>query len=232
MEHQQSVRGRRRALRRLLVRALAVSALLHVALFLLWRVEPAPSPGGTRASAGATPSPAPPPEDALQAVEVARPAAEAREETDRPVVEARLPEAEDPPVREAVPSVADRMALERVPGEYGDPRLALAGGGEEGVTASEQGSGRAGEPGRISPPVPRSLLPHWDPPGEVRGTRVTVHVEVGRDGRPTGEVRLDPPTESQEFNLRLRETLTSLRYRPGRRAGEPVVAWAEITFVF
>ena len=54
-------------------------------------------------------------------------------------------------------------------------------------------------------------------------------MEVGRDGRPTGRVRLEPATESEEFNRRLRETLTSLRYSPGTRAGEPVVAWV---FVF
>ncbi|MFB6368305.1 MAG: energy transducer TonB, partial [Gemmatimonadota bacterium] len=109
-------------------------------------------------------------------------------------------------------------------------RTVLSGGG--GSAAGEEGSGSPGEPGRISPPVPRSLLPRWDPPPSVRGTRVTVHVEVGRDGRPTGRVRLEPPTGNESFDRRLREALTSIRYRPARRAGEPVVAWAEITFVF
>lgn len=227
-QHQQSVRRRRRGFRRLLVRALAVSVLLHAALLLLWRVGPAPPPG-TGDSAGASPSPSPPPDAAMQVMEVA-PAAAEPEESGQPVA-ARLPEAEPPAVRNPVPAPT-AMSLERVSGgAAGSPRLALATGGQA-TAATGEGAGRPGEPGRISPPVPRSLLPQWDPPPEVRGSRVTVTVEVGRDGRPTGQVRLEPPTESEEFNRRLRETLTSLRYRPGTRAGQPVVAWAEITFVF
>lgn len=227
-EHQQTVRGRRRGYRRLLARALAASALLHAALFALWRVQPLPPPG-TGAPAGEAPSPAPPPEDALRVTRIA-PAADAGEEPSRPAA-ARLPEAREPTVHEPTSSPSEALSLERVRPASGAPRLALSTG--EGSPAQGSGpAGSAGEPGRISPPVPRSLLPQWNPPEGVRGTRVTVRVEVGRDGRPTGRVRLEPPTSSEEFNRRLRETLTSLRYRPARRAGEPVVAWAEITFVF
>lgn len=227
-QHQKSVRRRRRGFRRLLVRALAVSVLLHAALLLLWRVEPAPPPGAGGAP-GAASSPSRLPDEAMRVMEVARPAAESEEETGRPVV-ARLPEAA-PVVRDPVPA-PNAMSTERVSARpAGSPRLALATG-SGGGSNSRQGSGSPGEPGRISPPVPRSLLPQWDPPPEVRGSRVTVHVEVGRDGRPTGEIRLEPPTESEEFNRKLRKTLTSLRYRPGTRSGQPVVAWAEITFVF
>ena len=231
-EHQQPVRSRRRGFRRLLVRALAISVLLHVSVLFLWRVGPPPPPG-TDAASGAAPSPAPPPDDAMRAVKIAPPAAESQEseeESGRPVA-ARLPEPETPTVREpAHPSAA--LSLERVTAApSGSKRLALAPGGE-GASSGGEGTGSPGDPGRISPPVPRSLLPQWDPPSGVRGTRVTVRVEVGRDGRPTGQVRLEPPTGNEDFNRRLRETLTSLRYSPGTRAGEPVVAWAEITFVF
>ncbi|MDP2498172.1 MAG: energy transducer TonB [Candidatus Palauibacterales bacterium] len=228
-DHQQPVRSRRRGFRRLLVRALAVSVLLHVAVLLLWRVEPPPPPG-TTAAAGAAPSPSPPPDEAMRAVEIARPAAETDDEEGRPVA-VRLPEREPPTVSEPL-SDRPSLALERVSAAAaGSRRLAMAAGGE-GASSGGEGTGSPGEPGRISPPVPRSLLPQWDPPPEVRGTRVTVRVEVGRDGRPTGQVRLEPPTDDEDFNRRLRETLTSLRYSPGTRAGEPVVAWAEITFVF
>lgn len=228
-EHQQSVRGRRRGFRRLLLRALALSVLLHAALLFLWRVGPAPPPG-TGGSPGAAPSTSPPADEAMRVTEIAPPAAESEEDGGRPVA-ARLPETETPVVRDPVPAPT-AMSLERISSRAGGAaRLALATGGE-GASASGEGSGSPGEPGRISPPVPRSLLPQWDPPPDVRGTRVTVMVEVGRDGRPTGQVRLEPPTGSEEFNRKLRETLTSLRYRPGTRAGQPVVAWAEITFVF
>ena len=228
-EHQQPVRSRRRGFRRLLVRALAVSVLLHAAVLLLWRVQPRP-PHGTGASAGAAPSPSPPPDEAMRAVEIVRPAAETDDEEGRPVA-VRLPETDPPTVSDPL---YDRptLVLERVAAAAaGSRRLTLAAGGEGAPSGGEE-TGSPGEPGRISPPVPRFLLPQWDPPPEVRGTRVTVRVEVGRDGRPTGQVRLEPPTENEDFNRRLRETLTSLRYSPGTRAGEPVVAWAEITFVF
>lgn len=221
--HRQRVRRRRRSFRRLLLRALAVSALLHGALLALWRAPPPPTPGSPAGEAA--PSPAPPPAEALRAVDVRVRRAEAGEEAGRPVA-ARLPEAGRAPAAEPA---ANGLSLEPVPAS-GAPRLALAG---EGPPASGRGSsGPEGDPSVVSPPVPRSLLPQWSPPEEVRGERVTVHVEVGPDGRPTGHVRLEPPTESERFNRRLREALTSIRYRPGTRAGSPVTAWAEITFVF
>lgn len=228
-EHRQPVRERRRGFRRLLSRALLVSALLHGALLLAWRAGPPPPPGsaadGSEASAPSA-SP-PPPERALRAVEIARPAS--GDEEGEPAA-ARL-SGSAPEVRQPVEPAAGRLALETVrasavPGASLD--VAARGDGP----SDAEGDRSPGEPGRISPPVPRSILPEWDPPGEVRGSRVTVRVEVGRDGRPTGRVRLDPPTGSEEFDRRLREVLTSLRYRPARRAGEPIEAWAEVTFVF
>ncbi len=230
-EHQQSVRNRRRGFRRLLARALAVSVLLHAAVLILWPVEPPPPPE-TGDPAGTASTPVPPPDEALRAVQVdiARPAVDPGGREGPPAA-SRLPDTEASAVREPVSSQA-ALSLERVTaGAAGSTRLALTTGGE-GASSGGQRAAGSGEPGRISPPVPRSLLPRWDPPPEIRGTRVTVRVEVGRDGRPTGQVRLEPPTENGDFNRRLRETLTSLRYRPGTRAGEPVKAWAEITFVF
>lgn len=224
--HQQPVRRRRRGYRRVLARALVLSALLHAALFALWRAAP-PPPAGTGADADGAPAPAPPPETVTRVVRV-RAAAEDGAEAGRPV--ARLPEAAPPTVREPSTEASGRLTLRPVRAS-GAPRAVLSGEGGSS-SAGERGTGSPGEPGRISPPVPRSLLPQWDPPDSVRGTRVTVHVEVGRDGRPTGQVRLEPPTGNEAFDRRLRDALTSIRYRPARRGGEPVVAWAEITFVF
>lgn len=222
--HRETVRRRRRELRRRLAWALAVSVLLHGAVLALWRISPGPAPGAGEDAAA--PPPAALPTDALRAVSVRSPRrADAGEEVGRPTSK-RLPEVRRPAARAPSPG---GLSLEPVAASRG-PRLALSGAGGRGA-----GDGRAappGDPSEISPPVPRSLLPQWSPPEEVRGSRVTVHVEVGSDGRPTGHVRLEPPTESESFNQRLRDALTSIRYRPATRAGAPVTAWAEITFVF
>jgi hypothetical protein len=62
--------------------------------------------------------------------------------------------------------------------------------------------------------------------------RVTARVLVSAEGQPLGEVQLVPPTPDQAFNRRLVEKVLQMQYIPGRRDGEPVEAWAEITFVF
>lgn len=62
--------------------------------------------------------------------------------------------------------------------------------------------------------------------------RVTVHVHVDAKGRPSGEVRLDPPTPDSAFNRRLVDKIRRMEYEPARRNGEPVAGWAQITFVF
>lgn len=124
------------------------------------------------------------------------------------------------------------------------PRLALApagGPGGEGTREARPGmagrdpaAGRDGSAGggSATPAVPRTLLPEWSPPNSVRGSRVTVRVEVDADGRPTGRVELLPPTPSESFNRTLRQRMTSVRYLPQRHGGEPVKGWAEITYVF
>lgn len=104
-------------------------------------------------------------------------------------------------------------------------------GGASG-SGSTPGSGLGGTGSRTTSPVPRSIVPEWDPPGDVRGMRVTARVLVSAEGRPLGEVQLVPPTPDEAFNRRLVEKVLQMAYIPGRRDGEPVEAWAEITFVF
>jgi TonB family protein len=94
------------------------------------------------------------------------------------------------------------------------------------------GPGLGGTGPRTTSPVPRSLIPEWDPPAEVRGTRVTARVRVSADGRPVGDVQLLPPTPNREFNRALVEKVLRMEYIPAQRNGRPVEAWAEITFVF
>ena len=104
--------------------------------------------------------------------------------------------------------------------------------------ADASGSGSARRPGlggvgaRTTSPVPRSLVPEWNPPDEVRGTRVTARVRVDANGKPVGEVELLSPTPNREFNRALVEKVLRMEYIPAQRDGRPVEAWAEITFVF
>lgn len=225
-----SAPSRRRRFRRILGWSLLASLLLHGALLLLWR---APGPGGAGEAASAVPRPPRPREEwsGIRAVTVRRaPAAEAARRSEAEVRRsAVLPE---PRVR---PARHSRLALETVrPGAAAVPRVGEGAASPEGTgEPGSRGSGGSGGPaGGASPPVPRTLVPEWDPPGEVRGTRVTVRVEVDVRGDPTGEVVLDPPTPSESFNRRLRRRMASLEFLPARRDGQPVRGWAEITFVF
>lgn len=104
--------------------------------------------------------------------------------------------------------------------------------GSSSGTGDEPGRGLGGTGSRTTSPVPRSLVPEWDPPARVRGMRVTARVLVNAEGEPVGEVQLSPPTPDRAFNRRLAEKVLQMRYVPGRRDGRPVEAWAEITFVF
>ncbi len=108
---------------------------------------------------------------------------------------------------------------------------AAAGPGPAFAAAAGDGSGADGE-GGIVPPVPRSILPHWDPPPSVRGMEVTVRVFVDADGRPTGMVQLVPPTPDREFNREIEDHVRRMAYRPALDHGVPVAAWAEIVFIF
>ena len=74
-------------------------------------------------------------------------------------------------------------------------------------------------------------MPHWDPPGSVRGMEVTVRVFVDATGRP-GLVELDPPTPDEGFNRDIMRQVRAWEYRPALRDGTPVDGWAEITFIF
>ncbi len=62
--------------------------------------------------------------------------------------------------------------------------------------------------------------------------RVTARVLVDAEGKPIGDVQLDPPTPDRDFNRRLVDKVLQMEYIPASRDGEPVEAWAEITFVF
>lgn len=195
--------------------SLLISAVLHAAAFFAWRSDPS----------GARAGPAEASEavrtltfgGALQAVSfsLARPfeipaPPEPADLTDDPLID--------------LPEIGG--ALTPTLGTPG-PRSADASG-----SGPARGPRLGGTGARTTSPVPRSLIPEWNPPDEVRGTRVTARVRVDVDGNPVGEVQLLPPTSNREFNRALVEKVLGMEYIPAQRDGRPVEAWAEITFVF
>lgn len=202
--------------RRCLAVGLLVSVALHVAVALSWRAGPGPGTAGEGAEA---PSATPRTSWSSGAVQAVALEADPREvevpPPPRPVI-AASPDVSAPRMDEG----ADFASVELTPRSAGSP-----GGGRDGAEA--QPGGGAGRP-----PVPRSVLPEWDPPDEVRGTEVVVRVHVDSAGRPTGPVELDPPTGHEGFDRRLREKVRAMEFAPARSGGRPVAGWAELTFVF
>ncbi|MDX1577598.1 MAG: energy transducer TonB [Gemmatimonadota bacterium] len=153
-------------------------------------------------------------------------------------VRVRLPERREiPPPPEPIPSI-DVPEV-----EVRDLEVEVVGSDELPVAHAAALPGLGGGPGRgdggdagtgndYLAPVPRSILPHWDPPQAVRGMEVTVRVFVDEGGRPSGLVELHPPTPDESFNREIRERIRGMEYRPALRSGVPVAGWAEITFIF
>lgn len=214
MTPSRSRRTRRdRGFRRRLAAGLLASVFLHLLLALTWR---GPVLGPPDRSAAASPAAAGRPSvgGALRAVTL-RPSDAAR----LPSRPDRIEPAEEPDVR--FPRVAESVLPS---GELERP--------SEGAGAPGGGSGRSG-PAVDRPPVPRSVMPEWDPPASVRGRAVTVRVHVDSTGSPTGLVELVPRTTDEAFNRRLVRKIRAMSFSPARdRRGRPVAAWAELTFEF
>lgn len=192
------------------------SALLHAFLLLLW-VRPAPEfesaarpgvdPDLTAGGGG------------LMAVRVSMPRRIEIPPPPRPVLAVDMPEIQ---VREAEIDVASELLPVGAPAP--SPGLGA------GFGAGEEGAGGGEGDGYVSP-VPRSVVPHWDPPSAVRGMEVTVRVFVDATGRPS-LVELDPPTPDEDFNRDIMRQVRAWEYRPALRHGTPVDGWAEIVFIF
>lgn len=215
----------RRRFRRPLAWGLVLSVGLHLAAVLALPAPAAPGPGSETADRRGEPGRA------------ARGTRLLSVRSRRPVSVPSPP----PPIREPEADVAVRLPETEVdPPSLSRPRPARSRADGAGTAAGEP-TGRpvaAGDGGGapagdgFMPPAPRSVAPEWDPPGEVRGQRVTLRIHVDARGRPTGPVELHPPTSDASFNRRLIRKARRLRFRPARRGGRPVAAWAELTFVF
>ncbi len=196
---------------------MTASFIVHVLIFLLWRgVVPLPAEPlqGPRSPSLVTGG------GALQATNARLPTVREIPPPARPVLAIETPEVEIRELQVSLPG--PDLAPAPTPG-----RLPGVGGGEgEGDGGSGTGSGD------FVSPMPRSVLPHWDPPSSVRGLEVTVRVHVDASGIPTGEVELDPPTPDRKFNEEIEDRVRRMEYRPASRNGAPVDGWAEITFIF
>lgn len=196
---------------------MGASLLLHVLLFLLWRgqmpilQEQIPGERAFTPVGGG---------GALQAVNASLPVAREIPPPARPVLAIETPEVE---VREVEVSLA---GLELSPAASPGRLPGIGGGSGEG-----DGGDGSGDEDFVSP-MPRSVLPHWDPPRSVKGMEVTVRIHVDASGRPTGEVVLVPPTPDRGFNREIEDRVRRMEYRPASRNGQPVDGWAEITFIF
>lgn len=209
--------------RRVVTAGLLLSLLAHALLFLLWRGA-SPVPGAL--SAGRAPAAGSRPGAGAEALRAVRLRASEPTRIPSPPPPVRPVEAE---VREIAPSAEAPLAAAELEAHVASP----PGTGDAPPGAGTRSGQGAGEAGRgLSPPVPRSVLPEWDPPPEVRGRSVTVRVRVDARGRPSGPVELDPPTPDDAFNRRLARKVRSMEFRPARLDGRPVAAWAELTFVF
>lgn len=195
--------------------SLLISAVLHAAAFFMWRSGPSGARAGPAEASEAVQTLTF--GGALQAVSFSL---------------ARPFEIPAPPERA---DLTDEPLIDLL--EIGGaltPTLGTPGLGSADASGSgpARGPGLGGTGARTTSPVPRSLIPEWNPPDEVRGTRVTARVRVDADGHPVGEVQLLTPTPNREFNRALVEKVLRMEYIPAQRDGRPVEAWAEITFVF
>lgn len=150
---------------------------------------------------------------------------------------------EVPPPPEAVPDLDEpEFEISEPPEDRFSPMRDLAsatsfpGNSRRVGIARATGRGDAGADAeglyRVTAPEPRSIIPEWNPPREVKGMQVMVRVLVDERGAPLGDVELRPPTPNRGFNDRLREKVLNMDYKPARRQGRAISGWAEMTFIF
>jgi TonB family protein len=196
---------------------MVVSLIFHVLIFVLWRGDLPLLPEQTE---GARPRSLAAGGGALQAVTAVLPAVREIPPPPKPVMAIETPEIEVRDVQASLPG------LDLTPAAHVASFPGVGGGTGEG----DGGDGDGSED--FVSPMPRSILPHWDPPNSVRGMEVTVRIHVDAEGKPTGEVQLEPPTPDRGFNREIEERVRRMEYRPASRNGLPVAGWAEITFIF
>lgn len=206
--------------------SLLLSVCAHVTVFFLWRTELLPLLDTVAAGEREGDALAAPGGGVMQAIAVAPP---------REIV--IPPPPEDVPVLNA-PEVEVRTPTEpQLQARFANLRSGAAFPGPQTGPGRPDGVGRgdggADEEGRqrITAPEPRVIVPEWDPPDEVKGTRIQIRVLVSAEGRAL-DVELRPQTPNSRFNRRLIDTYMSAEYKPAVRMGRAVSAHTEITLIF
>lgn len=213
---------RRAQERRVWSRALLVSVVLHVLVFLLL-ANSEHEPLNDQGASGAEQRDEEPLDGGLQAVAIG----EAPERVTVPDgVPVPVPELREPPELEPEPRVETAEFADGFEGLRDRPgdELGEAEAGAEGDGAGDGGSGEGGLQ-RTVPPSPRGLIvPPSNP--ELDGADVRVRVFVTEQGEVVPDsTLLIPPTDDEGFNARLKEEAASWRFEPATREGDPVAEW-------
>lgn len=114
----------------------------------------------------------------------------------------------------------------------GSPGEGRSGPGLPGAEGAGDGGNDAEGRDRRTLPTPRSIIPRWNAPRELKGQRVTFRVHVDATGEPTGEIEIRPRIADSGFEKQLRKDLLAMDFLPGRQDGRPVADWVELTLTF
>lgn len=211
------VEERRRTERRIWQAGLALSALVHLLILVLWRTSvPLPSPfaaagpraGDHRAAGGS-----------MQALQLRIPPPTPIVPPPVPLPSLTLPEVLE---LETQPAVDLASALGQSAGQAQGPGLPGGTGRGDGGTAEEGYF-------RMIPPSPRGMIV---PPSDrrLRGREIEVWVFVDETGRVIPDsTRLNPPTPDAALNRRLKAEAAQWVFEPARKGGKPVAAWFPYT---
>jgi hypothetical protein len=212
LDHHATNAQRRHRDRKVWRRSFGIAALLHIALFLLWRADPpllspfaaaGPRAGDDRAAAGS-----------MQAINLSTPPRQ-------PIVPPPVPLPTVEPIEPI--EFDDEVVLESgfaglEPGELEGP------GREDGTGLGDGGTSDEGLY-RMVPPHPRGMIM---PPSHdaLKGREVEVWVFVDAAGRVVADsTRLRPPTGDRSLNRRLLSEAAEWIFEPAKQGGKSVAAW-------
>jgi hypothetical protein len=207
-------------------RGVVISFLLHLLIFLLWRVDAVPvSPFAAAGPQEGDPSAAAGGGMTAITLVIAEPRAIPR--PPQPIFSPDAVVVEELRV-EDVQGATDLSGLLAV--EAGPPGLGPPGPGLEGGTGRGDGGNAAEGLNRLTPPTPRSVI---IPPTNrsLRGRQVEVWVWVNEQGRVVADsTQLRPPTSDRAFNRLLIAEAARWVFEPARQGGVPVAAWFPYTY--
>lgn len=230
---------RARESRRRLLSGIAASGVIHVVAVVLWQTGLATSQGALGALAHDRPQASDPMEfinfRAPPREEAGPPASSGGAERAVPVARVAPPSLTQrrssarrlSPDRIIARSANSLAGLASLPG-MGDGVGSSVGSGESDGVGEKEGDGTD----IYIAPRARSILRTWRAPDSVFGTEVLVRVQTDHTGAPLGPVELIPPTGHRDTDAEMVYRVRNLEYWPATMNGEPVAAWAEITFEF